>query len=760
MEIALLLLFIVVAPLFLFKMLKDMKGTIIFRSIFFISIILAYGQFIVVTYELFSAKYGSGIILGLSMLGIPIIMAIGALVGGILQGFVALARRKDCFTPLQDMLLVAVSSQSLFVYFRHPYEKNIYRILLNTSVLDSETKTQSLERYYCLQYKSQTTQDTQDNTLQKSKETEKSTTQIFQNLLESQDSQNNTESEKLLQNVPNHTNVSTSNPPITDQTSDTKLSWIACKSNESLLSPYHKKHIAKLYALYKAEVSRTSANASHCTPLVNLNPHNQELFTFLKDTQNLPINIAQRDTTCKDEYAQDSQNHNNAQKIESQTQEHCTKTTTKPQGDESIDSEFLLPSYSQMYSHTQSFQEGYAISHTLQSSQNEQSFKRGMILLCVVVIPTIAIVMGYKWYRFSPLNPHSLLNAIQDNQTQKALALIQESPHKDEALAYLIKFGNPAKYQLSKALLKAGANPNAQPTEYSQPLIMMAADDCDIRIASLLLEYGANTTAVDKSGEDVLFAIRCGNSESAKELISLLLQYGANPQRKTKEGYTALLKSLMRSSDTVAQALIYAGSDVNAVYTRDNGETTTPLHIAALNNNKETVRLLIQKGATFDVNDTTLLFNALRNNNERGSEDEKEGKGAEILKLLLELGIKTNRHNAQGTYPIHEALYPAQITALVRYGADINARNAEGNTPLLEVVKHNRYMPRILWFLESGADIYSVDTQGQSALELIAALIQEYEQGKLYADTKVIQRIQEILQKHSQGLNTEKESKL
>lgn len=309
-------------------------------------------------------------------------------------------------------------------------------------------------------------------------------------------------------------------------------------------------------------------------------------------------------------------------------------------------------------------------------------------------------------------------------------------------------------------MLKAGANPNARPTEYSQPLLMVAADDCDIRIASLLLEYGANTTAVDKSGEDVLFAIRCDNSESAKELISLLLQYGANPQRKTKEGYTALLKSLMRSSDTVAQALIYAGSDVNAVYTRDNGETTTPLHIAALNNNKETVRLLIQKGATFDVNDTTLLFNALRNNNERESEDEKEGKGAEILKLLLELGIKPNRHKAQGTYPIHEALYPAQITALVRYGADINARNAEGNTPLLEVVKHNRYMPRILWFLESGADIHSVDTQGQSALELIAALIQEYEQGKLYADTKVIQRIQEILQKHSQRLNTEKESKL
>ena len=36
----------------------------------------------------------------------------------------------------------------------------------------------------------------------------------------------------------------------------------------------------------------------------------------------------------------------------------------------------------------------------------------------------------------------------------------------------------------------------------------------------------------------------------------------------------------------------------------------------------------------------------------------------------------------------------------------------------------------------------------------------QMEQGKLYADTKVIQRIQEILQKHSQGLNTEKESKL
>jgi len=91
------------------------------------------------------------------------------------------------------------------------------------------------------------------------------------------------------------------------------------------------------------------------------------------------------------------------------------------------------------------------------------------------------------------------------------------------------------------------------------------------------------------------------------------------------------------------------------------------------------------------------------------------------LRALIAKGAKVNAKDAQGNTPLHSAAKNWAIDcieALLSHGADVNARNLEGQTPFMVAAN----IPRALGLLlDAGSDTDARDNQGRTALMQAAA---------------------------------------
>lgn len=55
--------------------------------------------------------------------------------------------------------------------------------------------------------------------------------------------------------------------------------------------------------------------------------------------------------------------------------------------------------------------------------------------------------------------------------------------------------------------------------------------------------------------------------------------------------------------------------------------------------------------------------------------------GAEFAELLIAAGADVNARDNGGNTPLHLATAPEVAQVLIRHGADVNARNGEGKLP-------------------------------------------------------------------------------
>jgi ankyrin repeat protein len=98
---------------------------------------------------------------------------------------------------------------------------------------------------------------------------------------------------------------------------------------------------------------------------------------------------------------------------------------------------------------------------------------------------------------------------------------------------------------------------------------------------------------------------------------------------------------------------------------------------------------------------------------------------AAVAKILLANGAKINAQIIIcGNTPLHTILIQnpsSQILEMaqtfIRYGANINAKNSKGYTPLHYAVMH-RHLNVLKLLIQEGADLNSRDNQGNTALHL------------------------------------------
>lgn len=259
---------------------------------------------------------------------------------------------------------------------------------------------------------------------------------------------------------------------------------------------------------------------------------------------------------------------------------------------------------------------------------------------------------------------------------------------------------------LTKLLLDRGANPNDDETPYH------LAESYDANLLKVMLDSG-------KMSHENLTAMLLRKADVHDNVgMRMLLEAGADPNRITRWGFTALHQAIRRDNALEnIELLLNHGADFSVV-TKSDG--TSSFSLAARRGRGDILELLQSRGIEFKCEGVDSLIAACARADEAAIRVliknaplllgeliaiggkllcEFAGNGnAEGVNLLLNLGVNVNaRYSGDGYFdiapestPLLVAAWksrPAVVNLLVARGADVNARDAAGRTPLMMAVK-------------------------------------------------------------------------
>ncbi len=256
-----------------------------------------------------------------------------------------------------------------------------------------------------------------------------------------------------------------------------------------------------------------------------------------------------------------------------------------------------------------------------------------------------------------------------------------------------------------QSLVREGADVNIRDRRGETPLLYAAVVGSPDAM-NFLIASGADVNAQNEFGATALI---WSATDLAK--VKLLVEHGARVNNATRRGRTALLIAAMSdSSAEIVRYLLAHGADVQA---RDFLKTTT-LRAATLGNDTETIRMMIDAGVDVNAADlpgiTPLMMAAGWNGN------------LAAVKMLLSKGANVNgvsrpvmglpSRNGPSEFGNLTALLmaapfgpPELIKTLLDAGADVNARDVRGMTPLMLAIATDHQDASVLHLLlDHGAD--------------------------------------------------------
>jgi len=313
----------------------------------------------------------------------------------------------------------------------------------------------------------------------------------------------------------------------------------------------------------------------------------------------------------------------------------------------------------------------------------------------------------------------------------------RESTHNQTALMWAAAQLHP---QVVHALLERGADVRARSREYTQTVtsevtqragretlnytvprggmtaLLFAARSGDADSARLLVAAGADVNdALPDGASALIVAAHSGH----RQVAIALLEAGANPNADGV-GFTALHAAVLRSDVELVKALLARGADPNAPLTkgtpvRRNSQDfelpktligATPYALAAkflepgimhaLAAARADTRRPMNDGATPLMAAAGMGIVVPAQDEKRGTDRrglaildggivEPENRVLETVTTALSLGSDLEAVNPSGETALHIASaqgYETVVRALAERGANLNARNARGQTPL------------------------------------------------------------------------------
>jgi len=198
----------------------------------------------------------------------------------------------------------------------------------------------------------------------------------------------------------------------------------------------------------------------------------------------------------------------------------------------------------------------------------------------------------------------------------------------------------------------------------------------------------AEASKTDQTDKDLalLNAARSGKLESVRALID----YGAEP-----------------NTDPHKLIVTHKGAGMEM-----QGLGTDSVLIEAANSgNPELVREILRHHPDLESRDRegkTAIFAA---GDYRDSD--VDGARIECVRLLVEAGANVNARDHDGNTPLHETFLTDVEEELLKLGANVNARNKDGETPIFTTVDDDA----IPLFIEHGADLTIRNKKGQTVVE-------------------------------------------
>jgi ankyrin repeat protein len=324
--------------------------------------------------------------------------------------------------------------------------------------------------------------------------------------------------------------------------------------------------------------------------------------------------------------------------------------------------------------------------------------------------------------------------------------------------------------RVMQTLIDYGAEVNAQDAKGNSVLHVAVPADSHLEAIKLFLSNGANINLRDEHGDSPLhIAILLNRSE---EIIRTLLSKGADVTIRDIDGKTPLFLAVERSRGNYIPMLLEYGSDIFAVdnkgitpYERSFSENSsivlllvndktifqndsdgnTILHLTTrFVGNSYIINRILDHGASIDARnkagDTSLAI-AVRQNEEdagllllsRGADifaanakgesplylafPPKNGKNSELRQWMLNPQTLSARDGLGNTafHYIAQWRFDAWVPVLVKMGANIEAANATGETPLFAAVKQDS-PSTIKVLMDNGGSLFARDTLGNSLL--------------------------------------------
>lgn len=302
-------------------------------------------------------------------------------------------------------------------------------------------------------------------------------------------------------------------------------------------------------------------------------------------------------------------------------------------------------------------------------------------------------VRGDYAYFEDAVRSHNPILRFSDAQTPLHIAAI--SGHTGIVSYILNEKSSIRLTDLLQAQDIAGATPLHEAVRYGQ-----------VEVARLLLEAGARTDALDAVGKTPLLLII--PPEKQYEMYSVLLQYNARSTEKDMFGDTVLHVATMAGvKKDVLQLLVSRGAPVN----ERNKQGVTPLSLAIEKGNMDHIVFYAQFGADINAEDMqgyTPLGRAL------------ESSSIQMLQTLVTPKNILSKDSG-GNTPLHIAIIKDSPFEYVKYlvdsGADVNARNKNGDSVLyLAVTKNKKDIGELL--LSKNADIFATNTDNSSPLRI------------------------------------------
>ncbi|RDW84135.1 uncharacterized protein DSM5745_04461 [Aspergillus mulundensis] len=296
---------------------------------------------------------------------------------------------------------------------------------------------------------------------------------------------------------------------------------------------------------------------------------------------------------------------------------------------------------------------------------------------------------------------------------------------------------------MSLLLLAGGATVNAADQLGCTPL-QYAVQWNRLPVMEILIEAGADISARTQKGRSALYIAAYRGHDKA---VDLLLSHGAHAEagRETDSFTSPLFAAIEKGRVDFLKRLVAAGFKLNP----GPGSNMIPLFHAVKYNQLSVIRELVRCGAdvrTLKEDGSSILHEAAKH----AAKDEiiqyLIDQGADVHAVgpqnqtalhyamrfvssfstglvLLNAGISASARDTNGATALHHSVRTSGkgMKELLIAGADVNAQDGNGMTPLLLAASSYRFFPHVLYaLLDAGADVTVQDKSGQTALHYVA----------------------------------------